>query len=56
MTLMAMRRGKMLRRMGVVFVDHMPWTKVRIKLILALSKTKNLKEVRTCFWRNRLLK
>ena len=24
MTLMAMREGKMLRRMGVVFVDHMP--------------------------------
>jgi|GEM_PF-1877329 L-asparaginase len=39
----------MLRRMGVVFVDHMPGQKVRIKLILALSKTKNLKEVRTMF-------
>lgn len=41
--------GKMLRDMGVIFVDHMPGQKARIKLILALSKTKIIDEVRGMF-------
>lgn len=41
--------GKMLRDMGVIFVDHMPGQKARIKLILALSKTKSMDEIRTIF-------
>lgn len=41
--------GKMLRDMGVIFVDNMPGQKARIKLILALSKTKNMDEVRAIF-------
>jgi L-asparaginase len=41
--------GKMLREMGVIFADHMPGQKARIKLILALSKTKDVNEVRAIF-------
>lgn len=41
--------GKMLRDMGVIFADHMPGQKARIKLVLALSKTKNIEEVRRLF-------
>lgn len=41
--------GKMLREMGVIFADHMPGQKARIKLILVLSKTKDVNEVRRLF-------
>ncbi|WP_139904506.1 asparaginase [Clostridium thermarum] len=41
--------GKMLREMGVIFADHMPGQKARIKLILALSKTRNVDEVKAIF-------
>lgn len=41
--------GKMLRNMGVIFGDDLPGQKARIKLILALGKTKNIKEVREIF-------
>ncbi|MDP4088482.1 MAG: asparaginase [Bacillota bacterium] len=41
--------GKMLREMGVIFADHMPGQKARIKLVLALSKTKDVEEVRRLF-------
>ena len=41
--------GKMLRDMGVIFADHMPGQKARIKLIVALSKTRSNHEVRSIF-------
>ncbi|SHE88925.1 asparaginase [Clostridium fallax] len=41
--------GKELRNLGVIFGDNLPGQKARIKLIIALSYTKNLKEVRELF-------
>lgn len=41
--------GKMLKEMGVIFADHMPGQKARIKLILALSKTDKVEEIRHIF-------
>lgn len=41
--------GKMLRDIGVIFADHMPGQKARIKLIIALSKTKDINVVRAIF-------
>lgn len=41
--------GKELRNMGVIFGDNLPGQKARIKLMLALSKTDNIEEVREIF-------
>ncbi|WP_392486875.1 asparaginase [Haloimpatiens sp. FM7315] len=41
--------GKMLRNMGVIFGDDLPGQKARIKLILALGKTKDINKVRNIF-------
>ena len=41
--------GKQLRNMGVIFGDSMPGQKARIKMILALGKTRNLDEIREVF-------
>jgi asparaginase (EC 3.5.1.1) len=41
--------GKMLKEMGVIFTEHMPGQKARIKLILALSRTRNIEEIRKLF-------
>lgn len=41
--------GKHLRNLGVIFGDNLPGQKARIKLIVALSAQKNIKEVRECF-------
>lgn len=41
--------GKQLRNMGVIFGDSMPGQKARIKLILALGKTKKIDEIREIF-------
>lgn len=41
--------GKMLRNMGVIFADHLNSQKARIKLMLALSVTRDLTQVRKYF-------
>ncbi|MFL0268206.1 asparaginase [Candidatus Clostridium radicumherbarum] len=41
--------GKTLRKLGVIYGDNMPGQKARIKLMLALSKTKNLDEIKNIF-------
>jgi L-asparaginase len=41
--------GKCLRDMGVIFGEHMPGQKARIKLMLALSRTDDINEVREIF-------
>lgn len=41
--------GKQLRNMGVIFGDSMPGQKARIKLILALGKTRKIDEIREIF-------
>lgn len=41
--------GKELRNLGVIFGDNLPGQKARIKLMLALSKTKNLEEIKEIF-------
>ncbi|MEG2018805.1 MAG: asparaginase, partial [Clostridium sp.] len=41
--------GKQLRDMGVIFGDSMPGQKARIKLILALGKTRKMEEIRKIF-------
>lgn len=41
--------GKGLRDMGVIFAEHMPGQKARIKLMIALSKTSNPDEIRELF-------
>ncbi|MCY6484013.1 asparaginase [Clostridium aestuarii] len=41
--------GKLLRNMGVILGGTLPGQKARIKLMLALGKTYNLKEVRNVF-------
>ncbi|MDU1411639.1 MAG: asparaginase [Clostridium sp.] len=43
--------GKQLRNMGVIFGDSMPGQKARIKLILALGKTRNKEEIKDIFER-----
>lgn len=44
--------GKQLRNMGVIFGDSMPGQKARIKLILALGKTRNINEIKEIFEKN----
>lgn len=41
--------GKWLHQLGVVFADYLNGQKARIKLILALGKTTNLKEIKEMF-------
>lgn len=41
--------GKTLRKLGVIYGDNMPGQKARIKLMLALSKTKDLNEIKKIF-------
>lgn len=41
--------GKELRNLGIIMADILPGQKARIKLILALSKTKKMEEVRDVF-------
>ncbi|PJI06651.1 MULTISPECIES: asparaginase [Clostridium] len=41
--------GKELRNLGVIFGDNLPGQKARIKLILALGKTKDVNEIRKIF-------
>lgn len=41
--------GKDLRNAGVIFADSMPGQKARIKLIIALGRTKNITEIRKIF-------
>lgn len=41
--------GKELRNIGIIFGDFLPGQKARIKLILALSKTDKIEEVRDIF-------
>lgn len=41
--------GKQLRDMGVIFGNSMPGQKARIKLILALGKTNDIKEIKRMF-------
>lgn len=41
--------GKELRDLGVIFGDNLPGQKARIKLILALGKTKDINEIRKIF-------
>ncbi|SEG03979.1 L-asparaginase [Caloramator fervidus] len=43
--------GKNLRDLGVIFGDNLPGQKARIKLIVALSKTRDLNEIRKIFER-----
>ena len=43
--------GKQLRNMGVIFGDSMPGQKARIKLILALGKTRSKEEIKDIFER-----
>ncbi|URZ06539.1 asparaginase [Clostridium felsineum] len=41
--------GKELRNMGVIFGDNLPGQKARIKLMVALGKTKKINEIREIF-------
>lgn len=41
--------GKELRNLGVIFGDNLPGQKARIKLLVALSYTKNLDEIKSIF-------
>lgn len=41
--------GKELRNLGVIFGDNLPGQKARIKLMLALGKNNNLKEIKEIF-------
>lgn len=41
--------GKTLRKLGVIYGDNLPGQKARIKLMLALSKTKDLNEIKKIF-------
>lgn len=41
--------GKELRNMGVIFGDNLPGQKARIKLMLALSKTNKINEIKDIF-------
>lgn len=41
--------GKELRNLGVIFGDNLPGQKARIKLMLALGKTKDLSEIKAIF-------
>ncbi|AAK79680.1 L-asparaginase [Clostridium acetobutylicum] len=41
--------GKELRNIGVIFGDNLPGQKARIKLMLALGKTKDLEKIRNIF-------
>lgn len=41
--------GKELRNLGVIFGENLPGQKARIKLMLALGKTKDLEEIRGIF-------
>ncbi|WP_027634156.1 asparaginase [Clostridium hydrogeniformans] len=41
--------GKDIRNLGVIFGDTLPGQKARIKLMVALSKTKDMKELKTIF-------
>jgi len=41
--------GKTLRKLGVIYGDNMPGQKARIKLMLTLSKTKDLGEIKKIF-------
>ncbi|MEW8955304.1 asparaginase [Clostridium sp.] len=43
--------GKDIRNLGVIFGDTLPGQKARIKLMVALSKTKDIKEIKTIFER-----
>jgi len=41
--------GKELRNLGVIFGDNLPGQKARIKLLVALSYTKDLDEIKSIF-------
>lgn len=41
--------GKTLRKLGVIYGDNLPGQKARIKLMLALSKTNNMEEIKRIF-------
>jgi L-asparaginase len=41
--------GKWLKQLGVIFTDYLNGQKARIKMILTLGKTKNIKELRKMF-------
>jgi L-asparaginase len=41
--------GKELRNIGVIFGDNLPGQKARIKLMVALSKTNSIKEIKNIF-------
>ncbi len=41
--------GKILRNLGVIFGDNLPGQKARIKLMLALGKTNDIKEIKNIF-------
>jgi L-asparaginase len=41
--------GKELRNIGVIFGDNLPGQKARIKLMVALGKTRSLKEIKNIF-------
>lgn len=41
--------GKTLRKLGVIYGDNLPGQKARIKLMLALSKTNNIDELKELF-------
>jgi L-asparaginase len=41
--------GKWLHKIGVIFADYLNGQKARIKLMLALGKTRNLIELRKIF-------
>ncbi len=41
--------GKDIRNLGVIFGDILPGQKARIKLIVALSKTRDMSEVKKLF-------
>lgn len=47
--------GKELRKMGVIFGDTLPGQKARIKLMVALSKYNNIKDIKKFFEKERYL-
>ncbi|PIW69746.1 MAG: L-asparaginase, partial [Ignavibacteriales bacterium CG12_big_fil_rev_8_21_14_0_65_30_8] len=44
--------GKHLNNLGVIFVEYLNGQKARIKLMLALGKTKNKKKLKKLFARS----
>lgn len=44
-----MRAGKWLHKIGVMFAEYLNGQKARIKLMLALGKTKDINELRKIF-------